>query len=76
MGKSLRKPALIYAFTALGILLLDLITKNLAESLLKDRDISLLPFLHLVLVYNRGVAFGLLADAPDFLRIPVLFITP
>ncbi len=58
------------------VLFLDLITKELAEAYLKDRDISLLPFLHLVLVYNKGVAFGLFANAPDFLRLPLLFITP
>jgi len=76
MEKSLRKIALIYGLTAFTVLSLDLITKNLAESFLKERDISLLPFLHIVLVHNRGVAFGLLAEAPDLIRIPVLFITP
>ncbi len=76
MAKNLRKIALIYVLTVLTVLSLDLITKNLAESFLKERDISLLPFLHLVLVYNRGVAFGFLANAPDLVRIPVLFITP
>lgn len=76
MEKDFRKHALIYGFATFVVLVLDLITKNLAESNLKDRDISLLPFLHLVLVYNKGVAFGLFADAPDFLRIPILFVTP
>lgn len=76
MAKNLRKIALIYVLTVLTVLSLDLITKNLAESFLKEREISLLPFLHLVLVYNRGVAFGFLANAPDLVRIPVLFITP
>ena len=76
MEKGFREIALIYVLTVLTVLSLDLITKSLAESSLKERDINLLPFLHLVLVYNRGIAFGLLADAPDLIRIPVLFITP
>ncbi len=76
MEKVFRKTALIYGLALFVVLSLDLITKNLAESFLREKDISLLPFLHLVLVYNRGVAFGFLADAPDFIRIPVLFITP
>ncbi len=76
MERSLKRPVLVYWISTLLVLFLDLITKELAEAYLKDRDISLLPFLHLVLVYNKGVAFGLFANAPDFLRLPLLFITP
>lgn len=76
MEKVLGKHALIYAFTALFVLFLDLYTKSLAEEYLKYRDISLLPFLHLVLVYNRGIAFGLFADAPEGIRIVLLLFVP
>ncbi|HAV39724.1 MAG: signal peptidase II [Aquificota bacterium] len=76
MAKGLRKHALIYIAVATLVLFLDLFTKRMAEVYLAERDISLLPFLHLVLIYNKGVAFGLLSNAPDFLRIPLLLITP
>lgn len=67
---------LTYAGSLLVVLFLDLITKSLAEKLLENRILSPLPFLHFVLVYNRGIAFGLLAEAPDFLRVPVLLFAP
>lgn len=76
MAKSFRKHALIYVVVATVVLSLDLLTKIMAEVYLAGRDISLLPFLHLVLIYNKGVAFGFLSNAPDFLRIPLLLITP
>ncbi|QWK13408.1 MAG: signal peptidase II [Aquificota bacterium] len=76
MAKGLRKHALIYIAVATLVLFLDLFTKRMTEVYLAERDISLLPFLHLVLIYNKGVAFGLLSNAPDFLRIPLLLITP
>ncbi|MCS6957766.1 MAG: signal peptidase II [Aquificaceae bacterium] len=76
MGRNLGKTTLIYTLVALAVLLLDLLTKNLADTYLKEKEISLLPFLHLVLVYNKGVAFGLLSEAPDFIRLPILLITP
>ncbi len=76
MGKILRKPYIVYILTAILILLLDLFTKNMAEKYLAEKEITLLPFLHLVLVYNKGVAFGILSDAPDIVRLPILLITP
>ncbi len=76
MGKILRKPSIIYILIAILILLLDLFTKNMAEKYLAEKEITLLPFLHLVLVYNKGVAFGILSDAPDIVRLPILLITP
>ncbi|MFN3472110.1 MAG: signal peptidase II [Aquificaceae bacterium] len=76
MAKSSGKYALIYAAVAAAVFSLDLLTKSMAELYLAERDVSLLPFLHLVLVYNKGVAFGLLSNAPDFLRLPLLLITP
>ncbi len=76
MAKGLRKHALIYVVFATAVLFLDLSTKKMAEVYLVERDMSLLPFLHLVLVYNKGVAFGLFSEAPDFLRLPLLLVTP
>ncbi|MFN7065142.1 MAG: signal peptidase II [Aquificaceae bacterium] len=76
MGRSLRRYALVYTLFALLVLTLDLTSKSLVEAYLSDIEISLLPFLHLVLVYNKGIAFGLFADAPAIIRIPLLFIAP
>ncbi|MCS6998322.1 MAG: signal peptidase II [Aquificaceae bacterium] len=76
MGKGTGIYLLIYGLTALGVLALDLYTKSLAEVHLVDKSLTLLPFLHLLLVYNRGVAFGLFSEAPDFIRLPLLLLTP
>ncbi|MFN3871050.1 MAG: signal peptidase II [Aquificaceae bacterium] len=76
MGKGFGKYALVYILCALFVLFLDLISKELAQAYLQNRDITLLPFLHLVLVYNKGVAFGFFSDAPSFVRIPILLLTP
>ncbi|RMH81284.1 MAG: signal peptidase II [Acidobacteria bacterium] len=76
MEKTVRKHALIYFSAFLVILILDLLTKSLAEGHLRDKEISLLPFLHLVLVYNRGIAFGLFSEGPEYLRVPILLVIP
>ncbi|WP_448583532.1 signal peptidase II [Thermocrinis sp.] len=67
--------ALIYLVFLSSVFLLDLFTKHLAEVFIKG-EIQVLPFLKLVLVYNKGVAFGMLSNVPDWLRIPVLLGTP
>ncbi len=64
----------LYALTL--VLLTDLFTKELAESFLESRVYEPLPFLKLFLIHNRGVAFGFLSEAPDVIRIPVLFMAP
>ncbi len=76
MGKGFGKYALVYALCVFFVLILDLVSKGLAQVHLQHKEITLLPFLHLVLVYNKGIAFGLLSDAPSFIRIPILLITP
>ena len=76
MEKLSGKSFIAYLITFSLLLVCDLITKDMAERYLFNRDISLLPFLHLVLVYNRGVAFGFLSDAPDFIRLPIVLLTP
>jgi len=75
MERILNQHALIYLAFLSTVFLLDLFTKHLAESFIKE-DIQVLPFLKLVLVYNKGVAFGLLSDVPDWLRIPILLGVP
>ncbi len=76
MAKGFRKLPLTYIYTALAVLFLDILTKNLAEIFLENRHVELLPFLELTLIYNRGVAFGMLSEAPDIVRLPVLLLTP
>ncbi|MEN3028055.1 MAG: signal peptidase II [Aquificaceae bacterium] len=76
MGRGAGSYIVIYGLTALCVLFLDLSTKSLAETHLRDKSLTLLPFFHLLLVYNRGVAFGLFSGAPDFVRLPLLLLTP
>ncbi|MGB9873505.1 MAG: signal peptidase II [Hydrogenobacter sp.] len=76
MEKRLRKSLIAYLITLFLIFVSDLITKELAEHYLKSTQVSLLPFLHLVLVYNRGVAFGILSNAPDIIRLPLILLSP
>ncbi len=76
MGKISGGQTLIYIYILLAVVFLDLITKELAESLLSSGEIRILPFLKLYLIYNKGAAFGIFSDLPDFIRIPLLTITP
>ncbi|SNZ13262.1 signal peptidase II [Hydrogenobacter hydrogenophilus] len=76
MEKHLRKSLVAYFITFFFILASDLVTKKLAEHYLYNREVSLLPFLHLVLVYNKGVAFGILSNAPDIIRLPLVLLSP
>ncbi len=55
---------------------LDLTTKELAEEFLSDRSYEPLPFLKLFLIYNRGAAFGIFGELPDWIRLPLLITTP
>ncbi|MDQ7037731.1 MAG: signal peptidase II [Aquificota bacterium] len=65
-----------YILVLISVVTLDLITKEMAERFLHSKVYDPLPFLKLSLVYNRGAAFGLLADLPDWIRLPVLILTP
>lgn len=76
MAEILRTGTLIYVVTLITVLFLDLFTKRLAEEYLADRSYDVLPFLKLFLIYNRGAAFGIFADHPDWIRIPLLVLTP
>jgi len=76
MGKSSGGYALIYFATLITVLFLDLVSKELAEVYLSKTVYEPLPFLKLSLTYNKGAAFGLFADLPEWLRVPLLVITP
>jgi len=76
MEKHLRESLVAYLITFFLILSSDLITKQLAEHYLHNREVSLLPFLRLVLVYNKGVAFGIFSNAPDIIRLPLVLLSP
>ena len=70
-----RKFLLRYAVLGILLVMLDVFSKDVVERSLADgSSIDLLPFLQLVLVYNRGAAFGFLGEAsgwqlPFFLAI-------
>ena len=62
----IEKRKFLFRYAVLGILLvmLDVLSKDAVERSLADgSSIDLLPFLQLVLVYNRGAAFGFLGEA-------------
>lgn len=54
------KTRLLYISIVALVLGLDQVTKVLALAFLEGSPISVLPFFNLVLVWNRGVSFGLL----------------
>ena len=59
-----RKFLLRYAVLGILLVILDVLSKEAAQRSLADgSSIDLLPFLQLVLVYNRGAAFGFLGEA-------------
>lgn len=62
----IEKQKFLLRYAVLGILLvvLDVFSKGAVQRTLADgSSIDLLPFLQLVLVYNRGAAFGFLGEA-------------
>ena len=59
-----RKILLRYAGLGTLLVILDAFSKDVVQQSLTDgSSIDLLPFLQLVLVYNRGAAFGFLGEA-------------
>ncbi|GAB6066670.1 signal peptidase II [Aquifex pyrophilus] len=75
MGKGINEVLRLYFIVAFGVFVLDIATKELAEKFFTF-PYDPLPFLKLYLIHNKGVAFGLFSDLPDFLRIPILVIIP
>lgn len=58
-----------WLWLALGVVLLDQATKELAEAyLVRHRPVEILPHLNLTLTYNTGAAFSFLRDAGDWKR--------
>lgn len=55
-----------FGWVGLSIVVIDQISKWLAVTYLITGPITLLPVLKLVLVYNRGAAFGFLNEAPGW----------
>ncbi len=55
------------------IVVLDLFTKWLAVKILGVKTITLIPgFLNLTVVWNKGAAFGIFAQAPEYMRKLIL----
>lgn len=64
-----------FYLVACFIFLLDRLTKYLV--LKADfYFFEVLPILNLVKVWNKGIAFGTLADGPDFFSFALLLVTP
>ena len=69
-----RKFLLGYAVLGILLVILDAFSKDAVQRSLTDgSSIDLLPFLQLVLVYNRGAAFGFLGEASGW-QLP-FFVT-
>ncbi|WP_457643054.1 signal peptidase II [Persephonella sp.] len=64
----------VFLATAVSVIFLDLFTKELAVRFLSETGkVSVIPgFFDLTLVWNRGAAFGILAEAPEYIRKLVL----
>ena len=70
-----RKYLLRYAVLGILLVILDAFSKDAAQRSLADgSSIDLLPFLQLVLVYNRGAAFGFLGEASGW-QLPFFAVT-
>ena len=73
-----RKFLLYYAVLGILLVILDVFSKDAVQRSLADgSSVDLLPFLQLVLVYNRGAAFGFLGEAsgwqlPFFVAVGVI----
>jgi len=62
-----------FLFVAFAVFFLDLLTKYLAENFLSGKSITVIPgIFNLVLVWNKGAAFGFLATAPEIVRKLIL----
>ena len=68
---------LIVVFFALLVLAADQLTKTMVMQFIRPGQIiTVIPkFLNLTLTFNRGAAFGLLADAPDGMRQVLIAVT-
>ena len=77
MENTVRKHAIVYFSSLLLVLSLDLLTKSIASSYISPYEkVSILPFLHLVMVYNTGAAFGILSGSTGIIRVILLLVVP
>lgn len=76
MGEISGRNALIYISILISVVFLDLLTKEFAQRYLEGRAYEPLPILKLYLIHNKGAAFGLFADLPDWIRLPLLIASP
>lgn len=60
---------------ALAVFLLDRLTKYLVLKA-EYEIIEITPFLNLVKVWNRGIAFGFLRESPDIFNFLLILLTP
>jgi len=57
------------------VVFLDLLTKEIAVRVLSDKTITVIPnFFDFTLVWNKGAAFGVLAEAPQWVRTLILIV--
>lgn len=69
MMSNMKYPALRWLWLALLVLVVDQVSKQLADNLLEyGQPVYLLPVLDLTLLYNPGAAFSFLADESGWQR--------
>ncbi len=77
MEKHAERFLLIYALTFFGVFVLDEATKMMIRHTLRPNEsIDVLPILKIVLIYNRGIAFGMLSGLSGVFRLVLLEILP
>jgi signal peptidase II len=77
MEKQPKRFLLIYFITFLTVFILDEITKIEIKSILKPNEsVDVLPILKIVLIYNTGIAFGMLSSLGGVLRVLLLEALP
>ncbi|MGC9144345.1 signal peptidase II [Hydrogenobaculum sp.] len=77
MEKQPKRFLLIYFITFLTVFILDEITKIEIRHMLKPNEsIDVLPILKIVLIYNKGIAFGMLSNLGGAFRVLLLEILP
>ncbi|EDP73972.1 signal peptidase II [Hydrogenivirga sp. 128-5-R1-1] len=60
---------IFFLVIVISVVFLDLTTKNIAVKLLSNKDITIIPdILDLTLVWNKGAAFGIFANSPEWIR--------
>ena len=70
----MNKRLILFFGIVIGVIGLDLITKELAVKYLSDIErVILIPnYFDLTLVWNRGAAFGIFGQAPEYIRKLIL----